>query len=34
MLKQKLISKHMIMINVDDYSNSYGENNDNKIKTK
>ena len=34
MLKQKLISKHMIIINDNDYTNPYDESNDNKPKIK
>ena len=30
----KLISKHMIIINDNDYSNPYDESNDNKTKIK
>ena len=33
-LKQKLTSKHMIIINDNDYSNPYDESNDNKAKIK
>ena len=34
MLKWKLISKYMIIINDNDYSNPYDENNGNKTKIK
>ena len=33
-LKYKLTSKHMIIINDNDYSNPYDESNDNKAKIK